>query len=297
VEDIMSNTKNLISHFIRSITGKALQDTADAQIRKYIDGGRIPWSDGYKPYRLTILKHAITSPEILDIFRCKEKLPPEWGYGIDERIVEYPWLLSRLDKRKGVLLDAGSTLNFSYLLDHSVLSDKTILIMTLAPEHFEKRANVSYLFGDLRDMLIRDQSCDWIVCISTLEHIGMDNTQIYTKDNRFRESNSQSYTLALREMMRVLKPKGHLYITVPFGKYQDLGWLQQFDIAGIRHVKDSIEMTCIEEIYFHYTIEGWKLSGPDSCREAEYFDVHSAPGPASDRASAARAVACLEFVK
>jgi ubiquinone/menaquinone biosynthesis C-methylase UbiE len=46
-----------------------------------------------------------------------------------------------------------------------------------------KQNNISYVYGDLRNTILKDQCFDEIVCISTLEHIGMDNTMLYTKDS------------------------------------------------------------------------------------------------------------------
>ena len=46
-----------------------------------------------------------------------ERLPARYGFRVDERVVEYPWLFSRFFAGEGTLLDAGSTLNFDYLLE------------------------------------------------------------------------------------------------------------------------------------------------------------------------------------
>src|SRR5438876_1105159 len=62
------------------------------------------------------------------------ELPEGWGLWLDERVVEYPWFLSRLPPAPGKLLDAGSVLNYDYVLCHERLNNKTISICTLAPE-------------------------------------------------------------------------------------------------------------------------------------------------------------------
>ena len=46
-------------------------------------------------------------------------LPVGHGFRLDERIVEYPWLFSRLPSGAGNLLDAGSVLNYEFLLSQS----------------------------------------------------------------------------------------------------------------------------------------------------------------------------------
>jgi len=282
-------------------TGKKIREgimnVTNDQIQQYINGGRIPWSPGYKQYRMGLLQEAVRDADLLRIVKSGSVLPPHYGFGIDERIVEYPWVLSRLDMGPGHLLDAGSTLNYPYLLDLHALSEKSIIILTLVPEHMEKRANVSYLYGDLRDTLLRDNAFDWIVCISTLEHVGLDNTKLYTSNEKYLESSTQDYLRVVSELKRVLKPGGHLFVTVPFGAYHNFGWMQQFDIKGVDNIIRAFGSEPVETAFFRYLPDGWVISDADSCKTSEYFDVHSASEPAPDRAAAARAVACLNFLK
>src|SRR5213075_2022899 len=125
---------------------------------------------------------------------------------------EYPWVLSRLTNGPERLLDAGSTLNYPYLLDLPIVAAKTIVILTLATAHLEARPNVSYLFDDLRDTLLRDGIFDTIVCISTLEHIGLDNTRLYTADGRYAERDLSGFRPAIVELRRMLAPDGRFLL-------------------------------------------------------------------------------------
>lgn len=153
-----------------------------SDVDRYLKSGRIPWSPGYKQYRYNTLKIIPTDQELLDVFARGEPLPQGYGVGIDERIVEYPWLLSRMSNNGGLMLDGGSVLNYPFLLDAPQLSAKRLVILTLAPEStMAKRQNVSYMFGDLRETLFRNGAFDLIVSVSTLEHIGMDNAKLYTQ--------------------------------------------------------------------------------------------------------------------
>src|SRR6185369_11734557 len=99
------------------------------------------------------------------------------GVGIDERCVEYPWLVSRLSREPETMLDAGSALNHAFLLDLPQLSTKKLHILTLAPERncFFQRG-IGYLYEDLRRLPLRSELYDCVACISTLEHVGCDNT-------------------------------------------------------------------------------------------------------------------------
>lgn len=269
-----------------------------SDIDRYLKSGRIPWSPGYKQYRYNTLKDIPTNQALLDVFARGEPLPQGYGVGIDERIVEYPWLFSRMSCTGGLLLDGGSVLNYPFLLDAPQLSAKRIVILTLAPEStMAKRQNVSYMFGDLRETLFRDAAFDLIVSASTLEHIGMDNAKLYTQDGRHNESQPDDYLRVIKEFHRILKPGGRFFMTVPFGKAQNLGWLYQFDSQRLKLAISAFGPDLEAATFYKYGAEGWTLSDEGACAGCEYFDVHSAAAPAPDLAAAARAVACLEFVK
>lgn len=266
-------------------------------VQRYLKNGRVPWSPGYKQYRMALLQKTVREESLLALFRNGGSLPKGYGMGVDERVIEYPWILSRLDTRAGRLLDAGSTLNYAYLLDLPALVSKSIVITSLAFEHLEKRPNVTYLVEDLRDFSAREDSFDWIVCISTLEHVGLDNTKLYTKDSAFNESHPMDYRKALQELKRVLRPNGRLLLTVPFGRAENFGWMQQFDKQGLVDIVSSFESDPSRLDFFKYEPSGWARSDSYACEDCCYFDVHSASSPAPDLAAAARAVACLELVK
>ena len=210
-------------------------------------------------------------------------------------MVEYPWVVSRLTDDAALLLDAGSALNHSYVLDLPILQNKTLVIYTLAPEWFSERPNVSHIFGDLRKTILNDSVFDEIVSISTLEHIGMDNTKIYTSDQRFHEHRCSDYRQVMREFHRLLAPGGRLLLTVPFGNFRDFGWLQQFDRELLEDAILAFKGTFVELTIFRYTTAGWVLSSVDDCRDCEYRDPHDPTDDPPDGAAAARAVACVQL--
>jgi len=269
------------------------------EIQTYLDSGRIPWSPGYKQYKLEQLEKTLLSDQILELFRTGRQLPSGYGYGVDERIVEYPWLFSRMNSRDERLLDAGSVLNYPYLIEKTVLRHKDIVLMTLEPEStMTRRSRLSYVFCDLRDNPFRNESFDTVVSLSTIEHIGMDNTLVYSDRVRYKEQDASSYLVAVNEMIRVMKTSGKLFLTVPFGRKEFHGWLQQFDsemITGLcSHVNGA---SLIEASFFRYDSKGWQLAEAESCKDCEYFDTHANQRVQDDRAAAARAVACLVFQK
>ncbi|MFM6265048.1 MAG: methyltransferase domain-containing protein, partial [Dolichospermum sp.] len=195
----------------------------------YIKNGQKPWSTGYSQFKEDFIKQSINEESLIETFRRKIALPKGYGEFLDERVVEYPWLISRIITTQGKLLDAGSVLNYDYILDHPHFNKKEISIMTLEPEGncFWKN-RISYQFGDLRDIPYKDDYFDEVVSISTIEHIGMDNS-IYSFKNEFKQHNNLDFLKAVSEIKRVTKPGGKVYITVPYGRYTDFGWYQQFN--------------------------------------------------------------------
>jgi hypothetical protein len=69
-------------------------------IREYIRNGRKPWSPGYGVFKWKLIKEVIADPQMLSNFNKSLPLPEKYGEFIDERIVEYPWLLSRIDLKE-----------------------------------------------------------------------------------------------------------------------------------------------------------------------------------------------------
>lgn len=274
------------------------QSTATKQaIKHYLTGGSIPWSAGYLEYRNQLIDQVVQNDETMMIFRQSQPLPAEYGSRLDERVVEYPWVFTRLSSAPSRLLDAGSTLNHPFLLSKPLLAQKSLVIYTLAPEQVYSSANVSYIYGDLRETILRDGVFDEIACISTLEHVGMDNTMLYTQDDRYDETADSTYVQVLQEFSRLLKPGGRFLLTVPYGKAQNLGWLQQFDAARLQSVITGFGGKLLEQTFYRYDVNGWQISGAEAAAQCEYFDIHSKQPFDTDYAAAARAVACILMVK
>ena len=274
----------------------------------YLSRGRLPLSVGYREYRNRYVRKIIGNDEVMRVFDTGQQLPLGFGSRMDERVVEYPWVLSRLGRYEHRLrvLDAGSTLNYETILRHPAVKKHKWSILTLAPEtECFWDEGISYLYEDLRSLPCKDGWFDAITCISTIEHVGMDN-MLVTMEKSHRENRPQDFLRAVREMRRVLKPGGALFLTVPFGRYEQHGWQQQFDSSMLAALISEFRPQKMEKTFFRYTEKGWKLAGEEECRDLSFSDVirnkHATRkdrvrGFPADYAVAARAVACIELRK
>jgi SAM-dependent methyltransferase len=267
-------------------------------IERYLAAGRKPWTNGYAEYRIQFTLDTLRNFDVMERFRSGQRLPGGYGTRLDERVVEYPWVLSHLPSQPGILFDAGGTLGFRYLLDLPALSPHTIHVCSLTRDsEMAARPNVAYLCADLRQAPVRDAVIDNVICISTLEHVGMDNTQVYAAKASFRENRPESYRVVIQEFQRILAPGGRLYLTVPYGKYEQHGWLQQFDLGMVEDVISAFGGHLEELTFFRYTVDGWQLATMAECSTAQYYDIHRQKKYEPDYAAAARAVACITLVK
>jgi len=189
-------------------------------------------------------------------------------------------------------------LNFDYILSHTKLAGKKIIISTLAPESFcYWQMGVSYIFEDLRETCYRDNYFDWVVSLSTIEHIGMDNTKLYTSDSSKKENALNDYVMVIKEFRRILKPGGTLYLSFPFGRYKNHGWYQVFDSSMVDRVIQAFSPKKLIEAHFRYEPDGWHRSSREESKDATSFDIHAQKSYDPDYAAADRAVVCLEMVK
>ena len=227
----MSSVLNIASRIKGSVGKTAWDVVRRKRLASYLKSDRRPWREGYYEYREKSLSEAVNDAGLLDTLAANGPLPEGYGYRLDARMIEIPWVLARVRNSKGGrFLDAGSALNYDFVLESAALKDKQTTIVTLAPEgQAFWRLGVSYVFGDLRDLDFRDERFDAVACISTIEHIGMDNT-MYAEDLQIaRRSDPSEFILAVKELKRVLKSGGSLFISFPFGRYENHGWFQQFD--------------------------------------------------------------------
>jgi len=285
-----------------------LKKEAETKLRKqkkvtdiFFKNGQIPWSEGYVHHKEESIIKSVSDASILDGF-SKKKISANYGYRLDERIVEYPWLFANLKKDKTIFLDAGSTFNFDYLLNNKLIENKVKYIYTFYPE--DKSYNhkrISYVYGDLRDLPFKNDFFEEIVCQSTIEHIDMDNS-MYGYDLKSTldviTNKSYEYLKVIDELLRVLKINGQLLLTFPYGKFENHGFFQQFDDEMVVRITDEMkDLGSIDLTFFKYLPDGWVVTSQEECNDAESFNPHTQIGKKDDFAAHSRAICCIKFIK
>lgn len=203
------------------------------------------------------------------------------GPDTTERAVEIPWVLSRWSG-EGRVLDLG----YAYAAGYYLSAVAALGIPELHGVDWSAAAVPGMLRtrGDLRALPYRAGAFDLVLCISTIEHVGLDNARYGMGPNAGRSGDA----LVLREIERVLHPGGRLLITVPFGRAMDESWFVQYDRARWERLVGSSSLLETERDIFHLTEAGWVRT--EDVKTAEEL-VYGAGAPA------ARAVLCAALTK
>lgn len=288
------------NYYLKQDARKLKENQNNSKIN-FFKNGQVPWSEGYATHKEESIIKSIYDTTTLEQF-SKKSIPENYGFRLDERIVEYPWLFANLKKDKTIFLDAGSTFNFDFILNNELIENKEKYIYTFYPEYKSyNHKKISYVYGDLRNLPFKNDFFEEIVCQSTIEHIDMDNS-MYGYDLKSTldvvTNKSYEYLKVIDELLRVLKTNGQLLLTFPYGKFENHGFFQQFDSEMVKKTTDKLE--CLGEYdltFFKYLPEGWIIASQEDCNDSESFNPHTQIGKKDDFAAHSRAVCCVKFIK
>ena len=183
--------------------------------------------------------------------------------------MEIPWVIKELKKCSGNLLDAGSTLNFKYILSN-LNHFKKIFITTLYPEkNFFNDRNISYTYEDISDLSFKDKYFDVVTSISTIEHIGFNNDIYKYGGFKGKNRNIQQLKMSLFNLKRVLKKGGKLIMSFPYGKKGVYLNMQQFDKNSLKSILNLLKMRKEEINYFRYSNKEWIKSSDVELKNIE----------------------------
>ena len=241
--------------------------------------------------RATFLHELVTAPEATRVRELDDAVALGLGArargerlawlqapsGTDERVIEIPWALSRL-VLSGRVVEVGYAYAEPVYLAGLLRAGVELVGVDLAERDVEEMERVT---ADVRSLPLPDDSVDQVLLVSTLEHVGADNTG-YGLD---AEDDPASRVDALQELRRVLVPKGSLLVTVPLGEPGDHGWFRLDDVDGWTALFTSAGFFVEEQEAYELTGEGW--------RSAPSFDPQGVGY--GNRGPAASAVLCTEL--
>ncbi len=195
---------------------------------------------------------------------------PSWrkkwsALDINERIVEVPFIFKNLPQNnKAKILDVGCC--------------ETILPIQLASLGYKvtgldirpydlSHPNFSFVQEDICKTKLPPNKFDLIICVSAIEHIGLDT--IYGKSNQ-----KSSDKKAIKSMFSLLKPGGRLLLTTPVAvEFSQSKFMKIYTQKKIRqHYKDLKET---KEIYYapNSSRTNWRSRPAEQLPSAPNFGV------------------------
>ena len=205
---------------------------------------------------------------------------PRWLQGppgTDERVIEVPWVLSRLTGKRA--LEVGYAFaEPPYLAALLRAGFDELVGVDLAEADVPGLTAVQ---ADVRELPFENGAFDLVLCVSTLEHVGADNSGYGLEV----EDDAASRLTALRELRRVLAPSGRLLITVPCGEPGDYGWFRQDDVRGWMRLFTRAGFFVEEQEAYELVEDGWRTAPELDPAGLRY----------GERGPAASAVLCAEL--
>ena len=197
--------------------------------------------------------------------------------GTDERVIEIPWVLSRLVP-EGRVLEVGYAFAEAPYLAALLRAGVELVGVDLAERDVD---GMERHVADVRALPLAERSVDQVLLVSTLEHVGADNTGYGLP----AETDPASRVDALRELGRVLRAGGTLLVTVPLGEPGDHGWFRLDDVPGWTRLFASAGLFVEEQEAYELGEEGWAAAPAFRADGVGY----------GDRGPAASAVLCTEL--
>jgi len=208
-------------------------------------------------------------------FPSSVSLPRPFGVNLPERVVEL--LLARLSYWPGAaVLDVGhaNSMVCHRSMVRSLPGPRLITGIDMAEPVFEdSELYASSVQGDVCATPFPENAFDLVWCISSLEHVGMDNSG-------YGEARSDDATpeRALEEMFRITRPGGSLLVTVPFGRLEDHGWFRNLDADALEGLLERVRARgTVHEMYFaHSPGAGWSRADARELSGTGYRDEANA---------------------
>jgi hypothetical protein len=200
------------------------------------------------------------------------------GRRYTERVAEYPvfveWLLETPDDC--TLLDVGSVLNNAEVSE--IIRSRCRSLWFCNPNiegeiHFD--GPLYYHRSALAAAFPGGETFDLVTCLSTIEHIGFDNSQYGSEEKaRYSEPTIEPLQEAFTQLARLMKPGGRLLVSVPFGLSEAITHpvtnriaMQVFDDASLKSGMSELSKSSISTRVRVFAAEdsGWYEINPEAC--------------------------------
>lgn len=194
-------------------------------------------------------------------------VPPKWKDYLkhivkwevfSERIIENPIIIRHLPEKESKILDVGSRYSQVPLEMASLGHEVWALDIE---EYIFKHKKLKFVKGDIRKTKFKSGFFDVVTIISTLEHVGMGQTSYGDLEEEDGD------VTAMQEIRRILKPKGVVLLTLPFGKPKFLPFLRVYDKERIKKISRDFKL--VKEIYMLNDKENWGVSTYEKVKDIE----------------------------
>jgi len=217
----------------------------------------------YKPRKAINLNHPIYY-ELRTLPKNKLKriiygmISTDYVQKSNERVVEMPFVFQNLNlKQEAKILDFGCT-DSKLPIELASLGYK--VTGTDLRNYKLKHPNFNFIKGDFQKNKFGNESFDAITAISAIEHCGLSD---YGED-RFEQGDYK----IVKEMHRILKPKGQFIITLPFGKKGRTPGYRIYDLESLHILLKDFKIKK-EEFYIGLNQRYWTQT---TAKELEKID-------------------------
>lgn len=192
------------------------------------------------------------SSRILKLAACfadyeSDVMPP------DSRLMEYPFVFSKIiNSPRGRVLDIGCAARHNFLVPTLCTMGWEVWGMDIREWSFS-HPNFTLIKGDIRNNALKDCSFDYVVCISTLEHIGLAGYYGVTEEDVYGD------IVAGARIYEIIKDGGRLLLTVPYCEtYSVRAGARTFDSGRLKLAFPNFEIK--DKLFYTLNKDKWELT-------------------------------------
>jgi SAM-dependent methyltransferase len=190
-----------------------------------------------------------------------------------ERVAEYAFMASYLlEHQPKKILDVGCVLN-NPIIDPLIHPESELSFLNPSLEKLV-RSQAHYHQNHLSDHTL-SSDFDLVSCLSTLEHIGFDNTRYHVdeKDQNWDWPRCvQEFTANIERLLQLVNPSGHAIISCPYGKaefvlHPPLIGVRTAQVINSQHVealRQSKLVSRLQMTFLRLSQNGWEEAEYDS---------------------------------